>query len=172
MPILRCHILAWAGGADSSFFLRTSVTSRSVRCCVPPCARALRSCCTVPASQSGRSTSSALRSIRWSGMVRSLDFADLQGFCSITARDFRASLPQTFTPAMARARRSSDSSPSTPACYAMVHPGLEEVAADEITRDLGGNVRKSSPGVVVFRIDSLDERVLRPRTTEDIFLLA
>ncbi len=73
---------------------------------------------------------------------------------------------------MARARRPSEPTPATPACYAMVHPGLEEVAADEITRDLGGDVRKTSPGVVVFRVDPIDERVLRPRTTEDVFLLA
>ena len=54
----------------------------------------------------------------------------------------------------------------------MVHPGLEEVAGDEITRDLGGNVRKTTPGVVVFRLDTIDERILRARTTEDVFLLA
>jgi len=59
-----------------------------------------------------------------------------------------------------------------PPCYSLVFPGLEEVAADEITRDLGGQVRKSGPGYVVFRVEPLDRRVLELRTTEDVFLLA
>lgn len=54
----------------------------------------------------------------------------------------------------------------------MVHPGLEEIAAEEIERDLGGEVRKTSPGIVVFRVAAIDERLLRLRTTEDVFLLA
>jgi 23S rRNA G2445 N2-methylase RlmL len=54
----------------------------------------------------------------------------------------------------------------------MVHPGLEEVAADEIRRDLGGEVRKTSRGVVIFRVDPIDEKILRLRTTEDVFVLA
>ena len=54
----------------------------------------------------------------------------------------------------------------------MVHGGLEPIAADEITRDLGGKVRKTSRGFVVFRVDSLTPDVLTLRTTEDIFLLA
>ena len=62
--------------------------------------------------------------------------------------------------------------PETPPCYAMVFPGLEEVAADEITRDLGGNVRKTGRGFVVFRVPTLDKNILRLRTTEDVFLLA
>src|SRR5262245_2877843 len=73
---------------------------------------------------------------------------------------------------MARVRRSSDPTPTPPACYAMVHPGVEEVAADEITRDLGGTVRKTSDGIVVFRLDGIDGRILTLRTTEDVFLLA
>ncbi len=60
----------------------------------------------------------------------------------------------------------------TPPCYAMVHPGLEPVAADEIERDLGGEVKKVGKGVVVFRVPEVDDRVLRLRTTEDVFLLA
>ncbi|MFO0841293.1 MAG: THUMP domain-containing protein [Gemmataceae bacterium] len=74
---------------------------------------------------------------------------------------------------MARSRRTQpESAPEPPACYAMVHPGLEEVAADEIRRDLGGDVRKTSRGVVVFRLTTIDERILNLRTTEDVFLLA
>jgi 23S rRNA G2445 N2-methylase RlmL len=54
----------------------------------------------------------------------------------------------------------------------MVHPGLEEVAAEEIERDLGGEIRRTAPGLVVFRPDAIDSRLLSLRTTEDIFLLA
>ena len=36
----------------------------------------------------------------------------------------------------------------------MVHGGLESVAADEINRDLGGEVKKTARGVVVFRVDA------------------
>lgn len=74
---------------------------------------------------------------------------------------------------MARARRNqTDSAPELPACYALVHPGLEDIAADEIRRDLGGDVRKTSRGVVVFRLNKIDESILTLRTTEDVFLLA
>jgi tRNA (guanine6-N2)-methyltransferase len=59
-----------------------------------------------------------------------------------------------------------------PPCYAMTLPGLEEVAADEITTELGAAVKKSARGLVVFRTDAIDEQLLRLRTTEDIFLLA
>jgi tRNA (guanine6-N2)-methyltransferase len=64
------------------------------------------------------------------------------------------------------------SEPALPACYAMVQPGLEPVAADEIERDLGGEVKKTSPGLVVFRVAAIDESLLRLRTVEDVFLLA
>ena len=63
MPSFKCQRLAAGPVADSVFFSRISVTSRSERYCVPPWANALRICCTVPASQSSRSTRSALRSI-------------------------------------------------------------------------------------------------------------
>src|SRR5689334_13198682 len=59
-----------------------------------------------------------------------------------------------------------------PACYAMVQPGLEEVATEEIQRDLGGEVKRSARGVVVFRVPEIDSSLLRLRTTEDVFLLA
>src|SRR5258708_3678612 len=59
-----------------------------------------------------------------------------------------------------------------PACYAMVHSGLEEVAADEITRDLGGEVKKSGHGIVAFRVSEITTDLLKLRTTEDVFLLA
>jgi 23S rRNA G2445 N2-methylase RlmL len=54
----------------------------------------------------------------------------------------------------------------------MVHPGLEEIAADEITRDLAGAVKKSSHGIVAFRLAQLGPEILRLRTVEDVFLLA
>jgi 23S rRNA G2445 N2-methylase RlmL len=62
--------------------------------------------------------------------------------------------------------------PALPPCYAVVQPGLEPVAAEEIERDLGGEVRKTGPGFVVFRVGEIDARLLRLRTTEDVFLLA
>lgn len=68
------------------------------------------------------------------------------------------------------ARRSADV--DSPACYTLVQPGLEEVAADEITRDLGGEVKKSAQEIVAFRMEPLDNRVLRLRVSEDVFLLA
>src|SRR6516165_3294465 len=63
-------------------------------------------------------------------------------------------------------------SAAPPACYALVHPGLEPIAAEEIERDLGGEVKKTGPGLVVFRVPKIDESLLRLRTTEDVFLLA
>jgi len=72
---------------------------------------------------------------------------------------------------MARSSSRRGDSP-LPALYATVQPGLEPVAADEIARDLGGEVKKTSRGVVVFRLAAIDDRVLALRTTEDVFLLA
>jgi 23S rRNA G2445 N2-methylase RlmL len=54
----------------------------------------------------------------------------------------------------------------------MVHPGLEEVAGEEIARELGGDVKKSGLGIVVFRVPDIDRSLLELRTTEDVFLLA
>jgi 23S rRNA G2445 N2-methylase RlmL len=54
----------------------------------------------------------------------------------------------------------------------MVPPGLEPVAAEEIERDLGGEVKRSGRGVVVFRVPNIDESLLHLRTVEDVFLLA
>ncbi|HZY88941.1 MAG TPA: RNA methyltransferase, partial [Gemmataceae bacterium] len=44
--------------------------------------------------------------------------------------------------------------------------------ADEITRDLGGAVKRTAPEVVVFRVPEVGPDLLRLRTTEDVFLLA
>ncbi len=60
----------------------------------------------------------------------------------------------------------------SPACYAIVQPGLEEVAAEEIERELRGEIKKQGQGVVVFRIPEIDRSLLRLKTTEDVFLLA
>ena len=57
-----------------------------------------------------------------------------------------------------------------PPCYAMVLAGLEEIAGDEIRRDLGGEVKRSGPGLVVFRVPEIDASLLSLRTTEDVFL--
>ena len=57
-----------------------------------------------------------------------------------------------------------------PACYAMVQPGLEDIAAEEIAHTLGGKVKRSGGGIVVFRLDDIDRGILQLRTTEDVFL--
>ncbi len=67
-------------------------------------------------------------------------------------------------------RRPDD--PELPALYAHVHPGLEAVAADEITRDLHGEVKRTERGVVVFRLKDITPAVLTLKTTEDVYLLA
>jgi 23S rRNA G2445 N2-methylase RlmL len=72
---------------------------------------------------------------------------------------------------MGRRRSDSESQPLPP-LYAIVHGGLEPVAADEINRDVGGAVKKTSRGIVAFRLDSLTPDLLKLRTTEDVFLLA
>jgi 23S rRNA G2445 N2-methylase RlmL len=53
-----------------------------------------------------------------------------------------------------------------------VQPGLEEVAGEEIERDLGGEVKRTGRGVVVFRPPEIDAALLQLRTVEDVFLLA
>src|SRR5262249_11918672 len=92
---------------------------------------------------------------------------------SITVRTGRARPPGYTTyaapdPPMSKHREADTS----PACYATVQPGLEPVAADEIARDLGGEVKRTGHGLVAFRVPELDESVLQLRTTEDVFLLA
>jgi tRNA (guanine6-N2)-methyltransferase len=72
---------------------------------------------------------------------------------------------------MSRSGRPTDDKPLPP-LYAMTHGGIESTAADEITRDLGGEVKKTARGLVVFRMDELSDRLLSLRTTEDVFLLA
>src|SRR5947209_5467530 len=64
------------------------------------------------------------------------------------------------------------SSQELPPCYAMVFAGLETLAEDEIIKDLGGEVKRSGPEVVVFRVPEIDAAVLQLRTVEDVFLLA
>jgi tRNA (guanine6-N2)-methyltransferase len=61
---------------------------------------------------------------------------------------------------------------SLPACFAQVVPGLEPIAAEEITTDLGGEIKKKAPGAVIFRLDEISPSLLELRTTEDVFLLA
>ncbi len=68
--------------------------------------------------------------------------------------------------------RSRAAEPAVPACYAIVLPGLEAIAAEEITRDLGGEVKKSERGIVLFRVPQIDPDLLKLRTVEDVFVLA
>lgn len=58
----------------------------------------------------------------------------------------------------------------TPACYAMVQEGLEAIAAEEITEALGGTIKRTGTGIVVFRLPEIDRAILALRTTEDVFL--
>src|SRR5437588_40852 len=52
--------------------------------------------------------------------------------------------------------RTRNPPPTLPACYAVVLPGLEEVASAEIEQALGGEVKRSTRGVVVFRLEEID----------------
>jgi tRNA (guanine6-N2)-methyltransferase len=61
-------------------------------------------------------------------------------------------------------------STDTPACYALVHSGLEEIAADEIRDDFRGEVKKAAKSIVVFRVPTIDRHILNLRTTEDVYL--
>jgi len=54
----------------------------------------------------------------------------------------------------------------------MTVAGLESVAAEEIADDLGGEVKKTGRGIVVFRAAQIDARLLELRCAEDVFLLA
>ncbi len=69
---------------------------------------------------------------------------------------------------MSKARRTER---ETPACFATVPSGLEAIAADEINRDLGGDVKKAEKGIVVFRVPEVGPELLRLRTVDDVFLL-
>jgi tRNA (guanine6-N2)-methyltransferase len=69
---------------------------------------------------------------------------------------------------MTRPRREAE----LPSLYAMVHSGLEEVAAEEIEHELGGEIKRSGAGVVVFRVEDVGRHVLKLRTTEDVLLYA
>jgi tRNA (guanine6-N2)-methyltransferase len=59
-----------------------------------------------------------------------------------------------------------------PPLYAMTLPGLESVAEEEISELLGAEIKRTAPGLVVFRPARLDLSVLSLRTVEDVFLLA
>lgn len=54
----------------------------------------------------------------------------------------------------------------------MVIPGLEPVAAAEVSQACQAEVKRTGPGLVVFRLPTIDQALLRLRTTEDVFLLA
>ena len=62
------------------------------------------------------------------------------------------------------------STPELPGLYAMVHQGLEDIAGEEIAHTLGGEIKRSGNGIVVFRLDDIDRAVLQLRTAEDVFL--
>jgi 23S rRNA G2445 N2-methylase RlmL len=70
-------------------------------------------------------------------------------------------------PSMARR-----ASPPLPSCFALVIQGLEKVAADEIKDTLSAEIKRTLPGMVVFRTPEINKRLLALRTVEDVFLLA
>jgi tRNA (guanine6-N2)-methyltransferase len=72
---------------------------------------------------------------------------------------------------MSRSGRSAEETGPI-ALYAMVQGGLESIAAEEITRELGGTVKKTSRGLIVFSLEEVTPKVLELRTVEDVFLLA
>jgi 23S rRNA G2445 N2-methylase RlmL len=53
----------------------------------------------------------------------------------------------------------------------MVLPGLEPIAADEIASDIGGDIKRTGPGVVVFRVPEISPALLQLKTVEDVFLV-
>jgi 23S rRNA G2445 N2-methylase RlmL len=57
-------------------------------------------------------------------------------------------------------------------CYALTMPGLEALAAQEITESLGVEMKRTGPGLVIFRPPLVDRSLLELRTVEDVFLLA
>jgi len=67
--------------------------------------------------------------------------------------------------------RRSNHSHSLPACYAITFPGLEDVASQEIAQDLSGEIKRCSPGLIVFRLPEITRDILRLKTVEDVFLL-
>lgn len=69
---------------------------------------------------------------------------------------------------MPKHRRSQS---ALPPCYATVLPGLEPIAADEIA-EFGGSVRKTQPGLVVFRAPEVTADLFSLRTVEDVYLFA
>jgi 23S rRNA G2445 N2-methylase RlmL len=70
-------------------------------------------------------------------------------------------------PSMARR-----TNPPLPSCFALVIPGLEKVAAEEIKDVLAAEIKRTLPGMVVFRPVEINKQLLALRTVEDVFLLA
>ncbi|GBD35494.1 Ribosomal RNA large subunit methyltransferase K/L [bacterium HR36] len=58
-----------------------------------------------------------------------------------------------------------------PSLYLTTLPGLEQLAAEEVTQRFQADVKRVLKGVVVFRLPELDRRIFRLRLAEDVFLL-
>jgi 23S rRNA G2445 N2-methylase RlmL len=67
--------------------------------------------------------------------------------------------------------RRSHHSHLLPACYAISFPGLEDVASQEIAQELSGEIKRASPGLIVFRLPEITRDILQLKTVEDVFLL-
>lgn len=61
---------------------------------------------------------------------------------------------------------------ATQTCFALTIPGLESLAAAEIEQRLHADVKRTEPGIIVFRPAVLDRQVFRLRLVEDVFLYA
>jgi tRNA (guanine6-N2)-methyltransferase len=61
---------------------------------------------------------------------------------------------------------------ATHPCFALTVPGLETLAAAEIEQRLGAEIKRTEPGLVLFRPEAVDRRLFRLRLVEDLFLYA
>lgn len=61
---------------------------------------------------------------------------------------------------------------ATHTCFALTVPGLETLAAAEIEERLEAEVKRTEPGMVLFRPEAVDRRLFRLRLVEDLFLFA
>lgn len=68
--------------------------------------------------------------------------------------------------------RTMPAAPSSIACFALTVPGLEPIAAEELEQELGAEIKKQSPGLIVFRVPELTRDIYTLKTVEDVFLYA
>ena len=150
MPSLRCSF-GLAPWPASSVFARRRRLAQG-RSCVPPWAKPLRSFCTVPASQSSCSTNKRFEIDerfahgRPSSTMRFIEQNENSiGNSRVFARP-GSRRAQPLGVRLIRGRKLCPPRSRRAAVLCDGQPGLESVAADEITRDLGGEVKKTERG--------------------------